>query len=98
MINKEIIDYISEQKDIKEKGLIEKDFILQSLLIKLNEYDYIKDNLIFKGGTCIVKCHLDYYRFSEDIDFSWKNQDSFSNKSGKQIRKILSTGFGRRLV
>jgi len=37
-----------------------------------------------------MKCHLGYYRFSEDLDFTWIDQELLKNKSEKQIRKILS--------
>lgn len=51
---------------------------------------YFKDNYAFKGGTCLTKCYLGYYRFSEDLDFTFLNQDRFAHKSEKQIRKIIS--------
>ncbi len=28
------------------------------------------DNLVFKGGTCLHKCYIENYRFSEDLDFT----------------------------
>jgi len=47
--------------------LIEKDYfctvILQHLAMNVPE-------LIFKGGTCLAKVHLGFYRLSEDLDFS----------------------------
>jgi Domain of unknown function (DUF1814). len=33
----------------------------------------------------------DYFRFSEDIDFTWKNQSVFESKSQKEVRRYLST-------
>jgi predicted nucleotidyltransferase component of viral defense system len=38
----------------------------------------------------LAKCYLDYFRFSEDIDFTWKNQNVLKDKSQKEIRKYLS--------
>jgi predicted nucleotidyltransferase component of viral defense system len=30
---------------------------------------YANGSLIFKGGTCLAKVHVDFYRLSEDLDF-----------------------------
>ena len=30
----------------------------------------LSHNLIFKGGTCLKKCHLETYRLSEDLDYT----------------------------
>jgi predicted nucleotidyltransferase component of viral defense system len=90
MIKKELIDYISNKLDIKNKELLEKDILLHLLLVKLIKNKYFKDNFVFKGGTCLTKCYLGYYRFSEDLDFTYINQDYFNNKSEKRIRKDLS--------
>ena len=46
--------------------LLEKDFYLTIILMSLSQIDH---GLIFKGGTCLNKCHLGYYRLSEDLDF-----------------------------
>ncbi|MCK9292621.1 nucleotidyl transferase AbiEii/AbiGii toxin family protein [archaeon] len=90
MIKKEVIDYISNKLNIKNKELIEKDLLLHLVLVKLMKNKYFKDNFVFKGGTCLTKCYLGYYRFSEDLDFTYINQDYFNNKSEKRIRKDLS--------
>jgi predicted nucleotidyltransferase component of viral defense system len=47
--------------------LIEKDYFCSVLL------EYLaagSDALIFKGGTCLSKVHVGFYRLSEDLDFS----------------------------
>jgi len=75
--------------------LIEKDLYLQSLLVGLSNNNYFSENFAFKGGTCLTKCYLGYYRFSEDIDFSWINQGLFVNKTEKKIRKDLSAEISR---
>lgn len=87
---KELIDYLSEKEKIKNKDLLEKDVVLHSLLCELQKNDYFKNNLVFKGGTCLAKCYYGYYRFSEDLDFSWIKQELFGDKSEKQIRRVLS--------
>lgn len=91
MINKDLIDYIAGKAKISNTSLVEKDFIIQSLLLGLSKNDYFTDNYAFKGGTCLIKCYLGYYRFSEDLDFTYKNQGVFGNKSDTAIRKMLSS-------
>jgi predicted nucleotidyltransferase component of viral defense system len=65
--------------------LLEKDYHLTRILHKISE-KRIKD-LVFKGGTCLNKCYLGFYRLSEDLDFVY-NQD-VANQSKWQIKKIL---------
>lgn len=89
MIRKEIIDLISSRMKLTQRDLIEKDLILHRLLIELSSDKYFLENYAFKGGTCLMKCYLSYYRFSEDLDFTYI-QSSLFGKSGKQIEKILS--------
>lgn len=86
---KEYIDYLSGRLEISNKFLLEKDIIIHRLLLKLSKTDFFKE-FIFKGGTCLIKCYYGYYRFSEDLDFTYRNQGDFSNKSQKEVRKILS--------
>ena len=40
----------------------------------------LKDSLLFKGGTCIKKCYLGNYRFSEDLDFTALWEDVISTE------------------
>lgn len=47
--------------------LIEKDYFCSVLLQFLAAN---ASTLIFKGGTCLTKVHLGFYRLSEDLDFS----------------------------
>jgi predicted nucleotidyltransferase component of viral defense system len=35
----------------------------------------LRESWIFKGGTCLKKCFLETYRFSEDLDFTLLNPD-----------------------
>jgi predicted nucleotidyltransferase component of viral defense system len=46
--------------------LIEKDYYCSLVL----QYFFSDDTeLVFKGGTCLSKVHVDFYRLSEDLDF-----------------------------
>jgi len=86
---KDFVNELSERLDIKRTELVEKDVIIQKLLIGLYQNDFSR-NLVFKGGTCLIKCYLDYFRFSEDIDFTWRDQSVFEDKSQTTIRKTIS--------
>jgi len=50
--------------------LLEKDIWITYILRELRSLDE-SNHLAFKGGTCLVKAYFGYYRFSEDIDFTW---------------------------
>ncbi|HZX19690.1 MAG TPA: nucleotidyl transferase AbiEii/AbiGii toxin family protein, partial [archaeon] len=90
MIEKEMLNWLSDKLKIQNIALIEKDLLLQGLLNELSKSEYFSENFVFKGGTCLTKAYFGYYRFSEDLDFTWISQKNFENKTEKQIRKILS--------
>ena len=50
--------------------LLEKDIWITYILRELRSLSEA-ENLVFKGGTCLVKAYFGYYRFSEDIDLTW---------------------------
>lgn len=37
----------------------------------------------------MIKCYLGYYRFSEDLDFTWKWQEEFTEKKKSQVVKYI---------
>ena len=84
------VNEVGRIQQIKRTDLIEKDLILHKMLLDLSKNEFFSGNFIFKGGTCLIKCYLGYFRFSEDIDFTWKDQKGFAGKSQKEIRKYLS--------
>ncbi len=86
----DFVNEVSRLQQIKRTDLIEKDLILHQILLDLSKNKFFYDNFLFKGGTCIIKCYLGYFRFSEDMDFTWKNQKIFEGKSQKEIRSHLS--------
>lgn len=87
---KKLVDYLSSEFGIINKSMLEKDILLHKLLIALTDNEYFSSNFAFKGGTCLTKCYLGYYRFSEDLDFTYFRQKEISNKSQKKLRKISS--------
>ncbi|MDP3027655.1 MAG: nucleotidyl transferase AbiEii/AbiGii toxin family protein [Nanoarchaeota archaeon] len=90
MINKEITDFISKKLNISRRDFIEKDIIISKFLFHLVQDKTFSQNYAFKGGTCLTKCYLGYYRFSEDMDFTYLNQKEFDAKSNKRIRVLIS--------
>ena len=80
MIQKGIIDFVASKTRVKNKELIEKDLILHRLLLELSSIPEFADNYVFKGGTCLTKCHLRYYKFSEDLDFTCIDQKNLKER------------------
>lgn len=92
---KEFLALLDKRTGIGSQELLEKDFVLNLLLHELKGEEYA-----FKGGTCLSKVYLNYHRISEDLDFTFANQERFRGMSGKRIRKECSeliTAFGKRL-
>jgi predicted nucleotidyltransferase component of viral defense system len=83
------VNEVSRRTGVERLDLIEKDIILHEILKDLSEGDFGK-NYLFKGGTCLIKCYLGYFLFSEDIDFTWRDQSKFQSFSQKKLRGILS--------
>ena len=51
-------------------GVVEKDYVLGWLLWGIGRHPVLGHTWIFKGGTCLKKCYVETYRFSEDLDFT----------------------------
>ena len=48
---------------------VEQDLILHALAIEVAQHDVLREHLIWRGGTCLHKLHLDNaHRYSEDLD------------------------------
>lgn len=69
MILQNEIATIAAQKGVL-KSTIEKDWALGHFLDAIFTLPELRQKLIFKGGTCIKKCYIPEYRFSEDLDFT----------------------------
>lgn len=55
-------------------GVVEKDYVLGWLLAGINAHPELADAWVFKGGTCLKKCYFETYRFSEDLDFTLRDE------------------------
>ena len=72
--------------------IIDKDWVLGHFIDAMYSIKELKEVLIFKGGTCLKKCYLPEYRFSEDLDFTAINEkfeftEGLLNKVVKQVTK-----------
>lgn len=51
-------------------GQVEQDLLLSRVLIEMYQDEFLRDELVFRGGTCLHKLHLPIpRRYSEDLDF-----------------------------
>lgn len=50
--------------------VVEKDYVLGWILAGIGTEPVLRDGWVFKGGTCLKKCYLETFRFSEDLDFA----------------------------
>jgi len=64
---------------------LEKDFVLTKILYAISKSE-LKNKLVFKGGTALNKAYFNYYRLSEDLDFT--AVDTTTNYIKKSIRGI----------
>src|SRR5712691_7828051 len=53
---------------------VEKDYVLGWLLAGIFNHPALIDKWVFKGGTCLKKCYFETYRFSEDLDFTLRDE------------------------
>jgi len=73
MISKNEITKIATDKQVKT-STIDKDWVLGHFVDAIFSIAEFRKDLIFKGGTCLKKCRLPDYRFSEDLDFTSTNE------------------------
>ncbi len=54
---------------------IEKDYVVSWVTYGISKNPYLRENLIFKGGMVLKKVYFPDYRFSEDLDFTFKGNE-----------------------
>ncbi len=90
--------YLDEWRQIQAPwlrlGQIEQDLIISRALVDLYNHPKIKNNLIFRGGTCLNKLMLDKpARYSEDIDLVQKTAEPIG-ETLDAIRSVLDSWLG----
>jgi len=88
-------NFVSKKTGIKSVDLVEWDYIIHTILKELERDPTFRENYIFKGGTCLVKCHLGYYRFSRDLDFAYRHSEELKEMSRSRLKKSLNEETGR---
>lgn len=69
MILRKEIERIALQKYVT-RSTIDKDWVLGHFIDAIYSIPACRESLVFKGGTCLKKCFIPDYRFSEDLDFT----------------------------
>lgn len=87
---KEFFERMNSMVGIRRNDIIEKDYHLHRLLHLISTDQYLHDNLVFKGGTCLMKGYLNYYRFSEDLDFTWSDPTLWEGKNISKVKRDCS--------
>src|SRR5581483_4269098 len=59
-------------------SIVEKDYVLGWIVAGIDAHEALVQNWIFKGGTCLKKCYFETYRFSEDLDFTIRDQEQLN--------------------
>jgi predicted nucleotidyltransferase component of viral defense system len=59
-------------------SVVEKDYVLGWMLAGINAHERLTDSWVFKGGTCLKKCYFETYRFSEDLDFTLRDESQLT--------------------
>jgi predicted nucleotidyltransferase component of viral defense system len=72
-----------------QHNVVEKDYALGWLLMGIGADPYLQTQWIFKGGTCLKKCYVETYRFSEDLDFTLTPQASRDPQEIEQMLRNL---------
>lgn len=77
---------------------VEKDYVLGLILYGIANHPDLNENWIFKGGTCIKKCYLANYRFSEDLDFTLIAKANLNphkiHSQLNEVAEIVHSAFG----
>ena len=88
MIDKAEIKEFAAKMDLRS-DIVEKDYVLGWLLAGISAHKELSESWIFKGGTCLKKCHFETYRLSEDLDWTVLNtkhiDERFLIKAFKEI-------------
>jgi predicted nucleotidyltransferase component of viral defense system len=70
-----------------QPGVVEKDYVLGWLLAGIYAHPELVDSWVFKGGTCLKKCFFETYRFSEDLDFTLRDEAQLEDGF---LRRVMS--------
>ena len=69
MISRAALNERVQEWGLRE-DIVEKDYVIGWLLWGIGSHPRLTVSWAFKGGTCLKKCYVETYRFSEDLDFT----------------------------
>ena len=79
-------------------SIVEKDYVLGWILAGINAHEELSESWVFKGGTCLKKCYFETYRFSEDLDFTLRDEghidDEFLRPAFEEVIRWVSEQSG----
>lgn len=80
------------------EAVLERDYCLSWFLIGLSR-SFLRDRLVFKGGTALKKMYFEDYRFSEDLDFTLVKDTSWEVilRGLDEISKEIQNASGIRI-
>ncbi len=61
-------------------NVVEKDYVLGWILDGIYAHEELAESWVFKGGTCLKKCYFETYRFSEELDFTLRNEEQLEEE------------------
>ena len=71
---------------------IEKDYILSWILKGIAQHEQLSKVIVFKGGTVLKKIYFEDYRFSEDLDFTLINNETFTINEMDEVHTNKNEG------
>ncbi|MFH1623990.1 MAG: nucleotidyl transferase AbiEii/AbiGii toxin family protein [Pseudomonadota bacterium] len=84
----EFVGFVAAKSGVARPALVEQDMLIHRLLKELCDSPSFMGKYVFKGGSCLVKCYFGYYRFSVDLDFTWKDH-GYLSFGGKELQRRL---------
>ena len=69
---------------------IEKDYVISWVILAIANNPFLKERLVFKGGTVLKKVYFPNYRFSEDLDFTFRPAGRSPGELGENDLNILA--------
>jgi len=69
-------------------GILEKDYVITEVLKALSQVRVLNEALVFKGGTALRKIYFSHWRYSEDLDFTVRN-----DIAREELGQVLETWY-----
>jgi len=94
-----MIDYLQAQrlslKNNVSPEIIEKDYFIELILFYFSQDAFLRENIVFRGGTALKKVYFPEYRFSEDLDFVINTKEEINVYQGiiTQILQKISAEY-----